>query len=106
MASAERKTKTETVMVPQEKVVEDGLILHLSPEEVRTLRVILLKVAGSPHRSPRKHAEAISDAIDRGMRKDKWNWEDWCGPELYAMQNLGNGIGGVTVNDDPKENDK
>lgn len=45
------------------KTVSDGVNLTLSQDEAETLRLILGHVGGSTHDTPRKHTDAVMEAL-------------------------------------------
>lgn len=85
MAKAE---KTEVEVVTK----EEGVTLHLSMAEVRTLYAMTLRVGGDPDPevNPRGHASNIKGAIEKALGKSEWSW-DWANPE-YRCSSGGYGI--------------
>ena len=65
MASSMKKVRTVTV----KKDVPDGVMLDLTHEEARVLKIILSRVAGHPGNTLRGYQNRISDALeDAGYR--------------------------------------
>lgn len=45
------------------KVVTVGYVLRLSEEEVDAMIAVFARIGGSPDNSPRKHTDAVKDAL-------------------------------------------
>jgi hypothetical protein len=81
MAKAE-KTTLERI------VKEEGVTLHLTMDEVRTLVAVATMVSGDAVTSPRKHTDAIGRAIEDAMGKSRYDW-GWIGLERGLLNRSG-----------------
>lgn len=72
MAKAE-KSRVEVV------TVEDGVTLHLSMAEAKTLAAVGTKIGGDPDDTPRRHMDAINKALQEALASTRlydWGWFD------------------------------
>lgn len=90
MAEAEKVTKVVKKMV-EVKTEETTYHLELNFEELKTLRAIFNRVGGSPINSPRRHMDAMADAIDAAVGKDRYDWT-WAAPEVDLASKQHDGI--------------
>lgn len=90
MANVTKNVKHVKKMVETE-VEETTYIMELSLDELKTLRAVFNRVGGSPTNSPRMHMDSMSNAIDDGVGKERYNWS-WAQPEIDLMNKLRDGI--------------
>jgi len=62
---------------------ETEYVLHLTPDEAQTLRLICSKIGGSPAKTPRGFMDSIADALD----EQHVNF-----PEKYILNNTNHSI--------------
>lgn len=90
MANVTKNVKHVKKMVETE-VEETTYTMELSLDELKTLRAVFNRIGGGPNDSPRKHVDAMSNAIDAGVGKDRYNWA-WAQPEIDLMSKRRDGI--------------